>query len=183
MVVKKIYRDQEKMLKRRKSDEMKRGEANRYFLISLLLIANCLSLVAEEADKGLFEGKTQISNPFALRDPFKSPLVIEVARDDKTESTGILRDGVFTNIQNMSQEVSIYDIKVVGVLIGKERRAMVKIGQGDTFVIKEGMKLGRDQVELKAILPGGLIFVEKLINVYGQAEYLETVIPVSATNI
>ena len=41
------------------------------------------------------------------------------------------------------------------------------------------MKIGEDGAELKAILPGGIIVVEKIVNVYGQEEYLETVIPIS----
>ncbi len=71
-------------------------------------------------------------------------------------------------------------MKVVGVLIGRERRAMVKSGDGGSIIIlKEGMKIGEDGAELKAILPGGIILVEKIVNVYGQEEYLETVIPIS----
>jgi type IV pilus assembly protein PilP len=40
------------------------------------------------------------------------------------------------------------------------------------------MKLGENNAELRAILPGGLILVEKNINIYGEEEYLETVIPI-----
>ena len=57
---------------------------------------------------------------------------------------------------------------------------MVKNGDGGPIIIlKEGMKIGEDGAELKAILPGGIILVEKIVNVYGQEEYLETVIPIS----
>jgi hypothetical protein len=34
--------------------------------------------------------------------------------------------------------------------------------------------------DVKAILPGGIILVEKIRNVYDQDEYLETVLPVSS---
>ena len=47
------------------------------------------------------------------------------------------------------------------------------------IIIKEGSKLGPDNAEVKAILPGGIILVEKIVNVYGQEEYLETVVPIS----
>jgi type IV pilus assembly protein PilP len=65
-------------------------------------------------------------------------------------------------------------------MVGKERRALARVaGRPDVLVLREGMKLGRDNAELKAILPGGIILVEKLVNVYGEEEYLETVIPIS----
>jgi type IV pilus assembly protein PilP len=65
-------------------------------------------------------------------------------------------------------------------MIGKERRALAKVAGGtDTFIIKEGMKLGQNGAEVKAILPGGIVLVEKIVNVYDQEEYLETVLPVS----
>ena len=61
---------------------------------------------------------------------------------------------------------------------------MAKIANGKTllpevFYIKEGMKLGSSGAEVKAILPGGIVLVEKIRNVYDQDEYLETVIPIS----
>jgi len=57
---------------------------------------------------------------------------------------------------------------------------MVKDGEkAGIIILKEGMKIGDDGAELKAILPGGIILVEKIVNVYGQEEYLETVIPIS----
>ena len=41
------------------------------------------------------------------------------------------------------------------------------------------MTLGSNEAEIKAILPGGLILAEKVVNIYGETEYLETVIPIS----
>ena len=52
-------------------------------------------------------------------------------------------------------------------------------GDSNVYYIKEGMKLGENGAEVKAILPGGIVLVEKIRNVYDQDEYLETVIPVS----
>ena len=47
------------------------------------------------------------------------------------------------------------------------------------YYIKEGMRIGTNSAEVKAILPGGIVLVEKIRNVYDLDEYLETVIPVS----
>ena len=52
-------------------------------------------------------------------------------------------------------------------------------GGKETFILKEGMKLGENQAELKAILPGGIVVVEKLKDVYDKDEFIETLIPVS----
>ena len=58
---------------------------------------------------------------------------------------------------------------------------MAKIKNGkDTYLLKEGMRLGLDNAEIKAILPGGIVVVEKIRNVYNQEEYLETIIPISS---
>ena len=52
-------------------------------------------------------------------------------------------------------------------------------GSKDTFIIKEGMSLGLDNAIVKAIMPGGVVLVEKIKNVYDQFEYLETLLPIS----
>ncbi len=131
------------------------------------------------------ESKSKIKNPFELRDPFKPPL-IRSKKIAKT-STGAYRDGVYTNLLP-HQSLEIGNFKIVGIIVGPERRAMAKFlktpatGKDKTeptFVLKEGMKIGQEKAELKAILPGGVVFVEKITNVYGQDEYLETVIPIS----
>ena len=137
-----------------------------------------------------FKDKTRIENPLELRDPFKSPQ----AKGQQRRQGGVRHkrgDGLYSNImQENLRDWNIYDIRVVGVMIGKERRAMITRGAGPeggggaqqgskVVVIKEGTSIGPDNAEVKAILPGGIILVEKIINVYGQEEYLETVIPIS----
>lgn len=133
---------------------------------------------AKNAVNDFFKDKSKLDNPFELRDPFKAP---PMKTENKNQRTGfyISGKGSYSNIQESKIE-SIQDLRVVGVLIGKERRALVTSGEGkDVIILKEGMKVGQDEAELKAILPGGIVLVEKIINVYGQEEYLETVIPIS----
>jgi type IV pilus assembly protein PilP len=127
-----------------------------------------------------FRDKTRIENPLELRDPFKSPQ----ARSQQRRQDGVKHkrgEGLYSNLSTENlRDWNIYDLKVVGVMIGKERRAMVTRGDGGkVVVIKEGTSIGPDNSEVKAILPGGIILVEKIINVYGQEEYLETVVPIS----
>ncbi len=149
-------------------------------LIILLLHVGVIAAPIKNDIKDIFKDKTKIDNPFELRDPFKAP---QAKSEGKTSKQGyfVSGQGSYTNIAESSvQDITPQDIKVIGVLIGKERRALVNLkGEKAVVILKEGMKLGRDEAELKAILPGGIILVEKIINVYGQEEYLETVIPIS----
>ena len=88
----------------------------------------------------------------------------------------------FSNKFDVSN-VFVEEIKIIGIYLGKERRAIgVQSGNGPDskpFIIKEGMKIGPDGIEVKAILPAGIVLVEKITNVYDEIEYLETIIPVS----
>ncbi len=136
----------------------------------------CTSLLA--APSNIFEGFTSIKKPFELRDPFR-PAKIKVERGK--DVVGRVSNGVYSNIPVLG-DVELSKLRVVGVIIGKERRAFIKVdGDQDntTFTIKEGQILGESDAELKAIMPGGLILVEKTTNIYGQEEYLETVVPIS----
>ena len=155
------------------------------FLPILLLLGTTLAQAAVVNPESLFKDKTNIANPLELRDPFKAPLSKMEGGKNAGGPTGDPNythvNGVYSNLKEADlSNVSVQKMKVVGVLIGKERRVMVQFeGQQQVVILKEGMKIGTDNAELKAILPGGIILVEKIINVYGQEEYLETVIPLS----
>ncbi|MBK23719.1 MAG: hypothetical protein CME70_06905 [Halobacteriovorax sp.] len=130
----------------------------------------------------LFEkAKTKIVNPLELRDPFKRKL--KRLRSGKKGFNKKLRDGYFSNVPTIDN-VPLDSIRIVGVLIGKERRAIAKLSSGggefsdESYILKEGMTLGENNAEIKAILPGGVVLVEKIRNVYDQDEYLETILPV-----
>ena len=149
-------------------------------IVLIILLGISIGAIAAPVDplSNFFRDKTKIEKPFELRDPFKPPQM----KTDKSQNKGgfyVSGKGRYSNVQ-LATVTSIESIKIVGVLIGRERRAMVKNGgSGPIIILKEGMKIGEDGAELKAILPGGIIIVEKIVNVYGQEEYLETVIPIS----
>lgn len=109
-----------------------------------------------------------------FRDPFKKNILKshKAAKKKKQRS--------YYSNKSSIDSISLETLKIVGVYLGKERRAIATDGKSeDPFIIKEGMKLGADRIEVKAILPGGIVLVEKIINVYDEVEYLETIIPVS----
>jgi Tfp pilus assembly protein PilP len=148
------------------------------FAITALILSSPSFSQVNRGVREIFKDKTSIENPFDLRDPFKAPLSKRVNdRDDKDDRKST--DGIYTNIAPMG-ELELNKLKIVGIIIGKERYALAKIdGRNDTVKLVEGARIGKDRAELKAIHPGGIILVEKLVNVYGEEEYLETVIPIS----
>lgn len=130
----------------------------------------------EKNEYNFLHGTTQIKNPYEMRDPFNR----KISPKKKLGKNKDRAKGIFDNTTDSIEGKSTDSIKIVGVMIGKERRAMAKTISGDqTFIIKEGMKIGPKGAEVKAILPGGVVLVEKVLNVYDQEEYLETVLPLA----
>ena len=128
-----------------------------------------------------FKDKTEIPDVLSLRDPFK----LQVKRSSidpvgRKRVTGVIRGGVFTNKDVRQEDIGLNSLVIKGVFLGEKRSALATfIGGKGSFLIKEGMKLGRNEAEVKAILPGGIVVVEKITNIYDQEEYLETIIPIS----
>ena len=128
--------------------------------------------------------QTEIEEPLKLRDPFKSQL--QSARREAKAPTAFLENNAYSNVPTLGN-VTLDQIVVTGVLLGKERMATVKIRpdptstdtEPESYVIKEGRVLGRNRAEVRAILPGGVGLVERLTNVYEQEEYIETIIPIT----
>lgn len=124
----------------------------------------------------IFEGQTSINKPFELRDPFQPPKFQTLNQKKR----GARAKGVWTNEKKLEGEVKIEDVKVTGVLIGVKRRVTLKVGSDPTsYTLQEGELLGEDGPEIKAILPGGVILAERINNIYGEPEFIETVIPIS----
>ena len=129
----------------------------------------------------IFKLTTKLKDPHSLRDPFKSPYHRQIeAKEEKKGDKAKFRieNGVFTDKPDISK-VSVDQIEIVGVLVGKDRRAMARVAgeKNINYILREGMSIG-DKSEIKAILPGGVVVVEKFINVYGQEEFLESILPV-----
>lgn len=164
------------------------------FFFTILISIGATAASAQSNLDEFFKDKTRIENPLELRDPFKAP---QSKGGPRKQGGNKYRrgDSEYSNLTEENlRDWSIYDIRVLGVMIGKERRAMISRGAEaagaappggagaaaqKVVVVKEGSLIGPDNAEVKAILPGGIILVEKIINVYGQEEYLETVVPIS----
>lgn len=133
------------------------------------------SSLAAKVDN-MFNGQTSIKQPFKLRDPFQAPK-FKSERNKKIKQRTM---GILNNIKKLNAPYDIENIQIVGVLIGKERRVFVRLkGEEETFTLKEGEEFGNKGPQIRAILPGGVILVEKITNIYGEDEYIETVVPIS----
>ena len=165
---------------------------NRMLIIFTLLLGYSFAVVANDDMTPVFKTNTHIKNPLELRDPFKRKLnkLKKKVRVSALEGFSMSRD------EDLLQNVTLEQIRVVGVIVGPERRAIIKIDQQgsdgssqesgsqdndsrSTIFVKEGTRIGSDDSEVKAILPGGIVIVNKIKNVYDQDEYLETVIPIT----
>lgn len=160
-----------------------------------LIVLCCFLLIqvlvnAQEADefsadnipdqKDIFSDKTSITKPTKLRDPFKSPVIEKKATEEINREKTTLKNGVYSNAASL-EDFTLDTIRIRGVLLGEKTRVLVsdRGSTNKTITAKEGDKINKGKVELKAILPRGVVFVEQITNVYGQFEYLETVIPIS----
>lgn len=135
--------------------------------------------IALEMDK-----QTSIKNPFELRDPFKKK---KRKSGKRSKNYGnYLKNGKYSNIPSIEDGFKVNQIRIVGVLLGQNRRAIAKVADqngtisSESYIVKEGMKIGENNAEVKAIVPGGVVLVEKIRNVYDQDEYIETIIPVTS---
>jgi Tfp pilus assembly protein PilP len=148
-----------------------------------------LTIQAQEEGReyNLFKSKTYVKNPLDLRDPFKRKINKKKSSNQAKAQNHL--DGIYSNVNTSLENRPLESLRVTGVVLGNERRAIVKIINGVTesgdrdnniYYLKEGMHVGENGAEVKAILPGGVVLVEKIRNVYDQDEYLETVIPVSS---
>lgn len=124
---------------------------------------------------------SNIKNPFELRDPFKK---VKLKRKSRKSEGIIGRDFSNVPVIDGNTQLSLSDMRVTGVFLGVDRRAIIAIGEAgekkqQRFIIKEGMRIGENRAEVKAILPGGIVLVEKIKNIYDQDEYLETILPLT----
>lgn len=145
-------------------------------IILFVILSNDIIYAATGNSEYTFLNKpTTIKNPYELRDPFKRKIVRKKGLAKIKERA----KGIFDNTIESLETKNTDSLKIMGVIIGKERRAMATARGGkEIFILKEGMKIGTNEAEVKAILPGGVVLVEKIKNVYDQDEYLETVLPV-----
>jgi len=144
-------------------------------ILLLFLITN---IAHSQTD--VFEEVLNLDNPYDLRDPFKSP---DLGGGEKvTKKKSRYENGILTN-EIPGNHIPLEKLIVHAIVFSKtNKKALVREKGARTktlFALREGMKIKRQDIVLKQILPKALLFVEEITNVYGQPEYVESVIPIS----
>ncbi len=97
-----------------------------------------------------------------LRDPFKRPFLPVLGSGPKSEL----------------ERFPIEQFKMIGVVTGPDKvRAMLYGPNGKTYFVAKSMKIGIRSGVINRITPDGVHVRERVINVLGQVESVENVIP------
>jgi hypothetical protein len=121
-------------------------------------VDDLLSLLPTDGQPGSAAG-------LSIRDPFKAP---EIQSADETPKGPLER-------------IPIDRFKLLGVITGPDRfRAMLQDPDGQTHLVSERMKIGNRQGVVKKITSKGLWIQEKVVNVLGQEEKVDTVLKLDA---
>ena len=144
-------------------------------MISFLLIFSTVFGANERLEK-IFEGKTDIEDISEIRDPFLKP-----PKEEGNVDLSKRNSGIWDYEEKLTDKVNVNELEVTGVLIGPTRRVLIKPKKSSskTYRFEEGESVGTNGPVVKAILPGGVILAERINNIYGEPEFIETVVPIS----
>jgi Tfp pilus assembly protein PilP len=98
-----------------------------------------------------------------LRDPFLSFEKPMTKEDLKTAKDPL-------------QKLSLSQIYIVGVIMGKDRRALIQESSGMGFIIKEGTLVGENQGIVTAIRPAGVTIKQHFKDYMGRVNTREVVL-------
>ena len=102
-------------------------------------------------------------DPAGRRDPFKSLLQLEAKQRDVSQLPPI-------------QQIELDTVKVIGIVVDKARgaQAMVRAPNGQTFVVRVGTIIGRNEGEVVEITLQGIKIVEKYLDFMNRETRKET---------
>ena len=102
-----------------------------------------------------------LENSLNIRDPFRRAMPrASLAQDDNG---------------NDLEKYEIDKFKLVGVITGPKRhKALLTTPSGKMHVVSESMRIGNRRGVIKKIAPGTITVEEKLVNILGQEEVIET---------
>ena len=102
-------------------------------------------------------------NPTGRRDPFKSLLQLEKKQRDVAALPPI-------------QQFDLETVKVVGIVVDPARgaQAMIRAPNGQTFVVRKGTIIGKNEGEVVEITMKGILVVEKFLDFMNRETRKET---------
>ena len=124
-------------------------------------VENSAATPVPEVDE--FEALASSKESFAaLRDPFRMPSL-------ETGEGGLIRSPLESN--------PLDTFKILGVITGPDKyRAMLQDPTGQTHLVSEKMKIGVRSGVVKKITSRGIWVQERIVNVVGQEELVDTVL-------
>lgn len=127
----------------------------------LILLLASFSVIAQEdgQEYNLFKSKTYVKNPLDLRDPFKRKINKKKSQSQARAQNQL--NGIYSNVNTSLENKSIESLRVTGVVLGSERRAIIKVVNGNgagekdnnIYYLKEGMHVGENGAEVKRHTP------------------------------
>jgi len=113
----------------------------------------------------MLEDETFRYNPAGKRDPFKSLLDLQSKKKDYSLLPPI-------------QQLDIGQVRITGVVMDEidGPRAMIKAPNGQTFVVKKGTIIGRNEGEIIEVSLQGIRIVEKYVDFVGRETLKEVFI-------
>lgn len=108
-----------------------------------------------------------LESAMTLRDPFRRP--------ELKTAMAIDEGGLIPELERYELD----KFKLVGVITGaKKNKALLTAPNGKMHVVSDKTVLGNRRGYIKRILPGMIVIEEKVVNLLGQEERIETVIAI-----
>ena len=101
-----------------------------------------------------------VYDPTDTRDPFKSPfsIIIEIQVDNQIPLTPL-------------QKIDLDQLRLIGLIIGKgEPRAMVIAPDNKSFILKKGIKVGRNNGTVADITTEAVLIEEQYLDFVGETK-------------
>jgi type IV pilus assembly protein PilP len=115
---------------------------------------------SESSDVEAIKKIVYVYNPAGTRDPFKNPFSIEVEIlvDNSVPLTPL-------------QKIDLDQLRLIGLIIGKgEPRAMVLSPDGKSFILKKGVKIGRNNGVVYDITTEAVLIEERYLDFVGDTK-------------
>lgn len=109
------------------------------------------------------DAEISLESSLTLRDPFRQPQM-KIA-------TEVNEGGKVPELERFQVD----QFRLMGIITGpKKHKAMLAGPDGKIFIVSESMRLGSRRGLVKKISSGGVLIEEKVVNILGQEERVET---------
>ncbi len=130
------------------------------FLTSLTAVS---AQIKPERNNNKEDTSMHLQNYLHLRDPFRKPML--------KVSTEVTEGGSIPELERYPLD----QLKLIGIITGpKKNKALLTTPNGRMHIVTERMHVGNRRGLIKRIVPGTILVEEKVVNLLGQEEKIET---------